>query len=108
MDRENYKEIVETMLSNEEYYEELHTDPQKTDRIKYNKFLKKYKNNSTQKEMDYLTNFEMKPSNFYGLPKVHKMTKSGTHVGKNNYYVEVENVTETNSSGSGLSNTPFK
>ena len=82
MDRENYKEIVKTMLSNEEYYKELHTDPQKTDRIKYNKFLKKYKDNLTQKEMDYLTNFEMKPSNFYGSPKVHKMTKSGMHVNK--------------------------
>ena len=52
MDRENYKEIVETMLSNEEYYDALHTDPQKTHRIKYNKFLKKYKENLTQKEMD--------------------------------------------------------
>ena len=30
MDRENYKEIVETMLSYEKYdYEELQTDPQK-------------------------------------------------------------------------------
>ena len=28
--------------------------------------------------MDYLVNFEMKPSNFYGLPKVHKSEKIKT------------------------------
>ena len=68
MDREHYKEIVENMLSDKKYYEKLDTDPQKTDRIKYNKFIKNYKDNLTQKEFDYLSNFERKPSNFYGLP----------------------------------------
>ena len=31
MDKENYKKIVETMLSDTEHYEELRTDPSKTD-----------------------------------------------------------------------------
>ena len=39
--------------------------------------------------MDYLTNFEMKPSNFYGLPKVHKNDKIRDACEQtNNYYVE--------------------
>ena len=76
MDKENYRKIVETMLSDTEHYEELRTDPPKTDKIKYSKFLKKYRDLLTEKEFDYLTNSEMKLSNFYGLPKVHKSTKN--------------------------------
>ena len=36
------------------------------------KLVEKYKNNLTDKEIDYLTNFSYNTSNFYGLPKVHK------------------------------------
>ena len=41
-------------------------------RIKYNKFIKKFKFCLTKKEEQYSTKFEVKQSNFYGLPKVHK------------------------------------
>ena len=33
---------------------------------------KQFENDLTRKEYDYLTNFDHKPSNIYGLPKVHK------------------------------------
>ena len=94
MDMEHYKEIVENMLSDKKYYEKLDTDPQKTDRIKYNKFIKNYKDNLTQKEFDYLSNFERKHSNFYGLPKVHKSDEIRNACDQfDTHYVQVENVT---------------
>ena len=94
MDREHYKEKVENMLSDKKYYEKLDTDPQKTDRIKYNKFIKNYKDNLTQKEIDYLSNFDRKPSNFYGLPKVHKSDEIRNACDQfDTHYVQVENVT---------------
>ena len=39
---------------------------------KYRTFLKDHQTELTKKEYDYLTNFEHKTSNFYGLPKIHK------------------------------------
>ena len=93
MDKENYKKIVETLLSDTGHHKELRTDPSKTDKIKYSKFLKKYKDLLTEKEFDYLTNFEMKLSNFYGLPKVHKSDKIKSACEQcNSNYVQVENV----------------
>ena len=35
----------------------------------------KHKKNLTDKDIDYLTNFEIKCSNLYGLPKVQKVNK---------------------------------
>ena len=86
MNKEDYKGMVETILNNETYYSELNTHPEKDLQLKYKKFLKKYKSQMTEKEFDYLQNFEAKTSNFYGLPNVHKckqinekckLTKSG-------------------------------
>ena len=37
------------------------------------KLVEKYKDNVMDKEIDYLTNFSYNTSNFYGLPKVHKL-----------------------------------
>lgn len=36
------------------------------------RFTKKLENQLTEKEVDYLLNFETKNSTFYGLPKIHK------------------------------------
>ena len=81
------------MLSDTEHYEELKTGASKTDKIKYNKLLKKYRDLLTEKEFDYLTNFEMKLSNFYGLTKVHKSTKIKSACEQcNSTYVQVEKV----------------
>ena len=49
IDREHYKEIVKKYAFRQKYCEKLDTDPQKTERIKYNKFIKNYKDNLTQK-----------------------------------------------------------
>ena len=34
--------------------------------------IKKYEKSLLKQEIDYLTNFQHKSSNFYGLPKIHK------------------------------------
>ena len=39
------------------------------------KLVQKYHNSLTKKEIDYLTKFNFTTSNFYGLPKVHKLDK---------------------------------
>ena len=45
----------------------------------------------TRKEFDYLTEFETKPSNFYGLPKIHKSKEinEACSISKENY-VEID------------------
>ena len=37
-----------------------------------NALIKNYENSSLKQEVDDLTNFQHKSSNFYGLPKIHK------------------------------------
>ena len=60
------------MLFDNEYYQKLDNNPQKEIMKKYRVFLKNHQTELTKKEYDYLTNFEPKTSNFYGLPKIHK------------------------------------
>ena len=72
MSKENCKSMVERILNDEVYYTKLKANPEKDLQMKYKRFLKNYKSHMTEKEMDYLQNFEAKTSNFYGLPKVHK------------------------------------
>ena len=70
--KENYNSLVERILNDEVYYNKLNTNPEKDLQMKYKRFLKNYKSGMTEKEMDYLQNFEAKSSNFYGLPKLHR------------------------------------
>ena len=72
MDSKFYQEQIEKMLHNNEYYKELDQNPHKEVMNKYRAFLKQHNTELTKKEFDYLTNFECKTSNFYGLPKIHK------------------------------------
>ena len=60
------------LLLKTDYYKELDTSPHKDLKKSYTKYLEKYESTLTKKELDYLTNFGGKESNFYGLPKVHK------------------------------------
>ena len=43
MDKTHYKEMVETIINDNDYYEKLASDPHKETMQKYNKFLKKNK-----------------------------------------------------------------
>ena len=66
-----YQRKIEDMLSNQEFYERLDNNPHKPIMATYKKLLHKCETNITKKEFEYLTVFETKPSNFYGLPKIH-------------------------------------
>ena len=78
MDSYFYKEHIINMLSNTVYYKEIEdNDDKKTMQKIKKKYVKTTQNNIqfnrlTDKEEDYLTKFEFRESNFYGLPKVHK------------------------------------
>ena len=60
------------MLNDSSTYKEVQTDQISKVMNKIKALISKHGNNLTDKEIDYLTNFEMKCSNMYGLPKVHK------------------------------------
>ena len=72
MDSEKYKQLVNGMLNDTNYYEKLHGDPSKSDKIRYQKLIEEFKDQFTRKELDYLKRFEVKSRNLYGLPKIHK------------------------------------
>ena len=72
MDTEHYKNMVNDSLLDDSYYEQLHGDPQKETRMEYNKLIKKYNSCLTRNEIEYLKEFDLKESQFYGLQKVHK------------------------------------
>lgn len=44
------------------------------------KYVTKFSKNLTDKEEDFLLNFEVKTSNFYGLPKIHKSKQIQTGI----------------------------
>ena len=73
MDKTFYRAKVHEMLADNEHYAEL-TDLNYDDKIikKIRKHLKKFDQETTKKEKEYLQNFAWKTSNFYGLPKIHK------------------------------------
>ena len=73
MNSENYKQLCLDIIDNDDNYYKLDTNSgEKTTKKKYKEFLEQHADNLTKKELDYLTRFEIKESNFYGLPKVHK------------------------------------
>ena len=72
MNNEHYQEMAETIINDNEYYEKLEGGPNINTVQKYNTFLKKHQTSLTKKELDYFQHFEVKTSQFYGPPKIHK------------------------------------
>ncbi|XP_062610424.1 uncharacterized protein LOC134272191 [Saccostrea cucullata] len=64
--------MVLNELQNCRFYRKLTANEDRHTMLKVEKLTKKYAENLTENEIDFLTNFELKSSNFYGLPKVHK------------------------------------
>ncbi|XP_061180683.1 uncharacterized protein LOC133189301 [Saccostrea echinata] len=65
------------MLSNAEYYEEIPNNSDRKTMQKIKNLLKRHKTSSslTEKEEDFLIDYEYSESNFYGLPMIHKSRK---------------------------------
>lgn len=72
MDTEYYKEKVHELILDENTYEKLEEDMDKQVMKRIFLLMSKYSSELTENEIKYITKFEYKGSNFYGLPKVHK------------------------------------
>jgi hypothetical protein len=72
MDVDYYVDRVEEIISSTSSYQELTSNIDKQIMNRINTALTSYKNELTENELKYLTKFEYKTSNFYGLPKIHK------------------------------------
>ena len=72
MNKSYYKDKILELLNDPETYSEIPNNMDKKTMSKINSLVTTNKSNLTKKEIDYLTNFEYKTSQFYGLPKIHK------------------------------------
>lgn len=72
MDRDYYKTLCLTILEDNIYYDKQETYNSKEIMKKLNTIICQHGNTITKKESDYLMSFDLKTSNFYGLPKIHK------------------------------------
>ena len=72
LNADHYKQMVENVFYDPEYFEECAGNLMKETIGKINSFCNKYSENLTKDEKTFLTNFDFKEANFYGLPKVHK------------------------------------
>lgn len=72
MDKDYYEIKLLDMLSDTETYKEIPKNIDKDIRKKIQTLTRSHTTNLTAKETDFLVNFEIKNSNLYGLPKIHK------------------------------------
>ena len=72
MDKSFYVEKITEMLNDDSTYKQLETDEFNSIIKNLNKLTDKHSHCLKPEEIDYVTNFEMKESNLYGLPKIHK------------------------------------
>jgi hypothetical protein len=87
MDRAYYGNKIKEMLQDENTYSEIEQNKIKSTMSKIKKLIKQHDQSLTDKERDYLTNFKIKVSDLYGLPKVHKSDeiKSAVQQSKSSY-----------------------
>ncbi len=72
MGKDFYKDNMDKMLYDTSTYTECDKRAEDTTMRKVKVHMTKYKNDVYDDEINYVTNFESKTSQFYGLPKVHK------------------------------------
>ncbi|XP_062587971.1 uncharacterized protein LOC134249655 [Saccostrea cucullata] len=95
MDTDHYKEMVLDQLNDNNFYKELVSNEDSKTMRRIRKFTNNFADNLTKKEVDYLTNFEIKSSNFYGLPKIHKSKEIQNGLeGKNSLYIKLPRPTD--------------
>ena len=93
MDKEHYLSMLLDILNDQNYYERLESNSEKSNKLTYTCLLNKFKGHFTKKEDDYLRDFEIKDSNCYGLPKVHKSPQINAKCKESNVQsIEIENV----------------
>jgi hypothetical protein len=72
LEADHYKRMVEAVFDDPEYFEDSDTNQMRTIIGKINSLCLKYQSELTKDETNFLTNFDFRESNFYGLPKIHK------------------------------------
>ena len=72
MDSEYYRDLAENQLQDTTFYSEIPSNIDHRIMKQLSNLVSKHRNSLTAKESDFITNFEPKPSNVYGLPKIHK------------------------------------
>ncbi|XP_061168845.1 uncharacterized protein LOC133178101 [Saccostrea echinata] len=90
MDREHYKEMSLSQLQDNQFYKKLEQNQDRQSMLKITNLTKKFQSNLTKNEIEYLTNFEVKTSHFYGLLKIHKCKEIQKNVKKcNSTYIKL-------------------
>ena len=72
MDKNDYKNKIIKQLNDCEYYKKEARDMDSVTLRKIKELVTRFSGPFTPKEVDYLCNFQIKESNIYGSPKVHK------------------------------------
>ena len=73
MESDYYEDKMMLLLGDETTYKKIENENLEGKiLIKIKRLTRRHEDELTKKEVDYLTNFDYKPSNMYGLPKVHK------------------------------------
>ena len=74
LDADYYVTMVQNMLNDQQSYQEVDATRNSDAQKNLNSYVWKYedKEEITEQEADFLLKFNVKHSNFYGLPKVHK------------------------------------
>lgn len=95
MNRDYYHEKISQILNDGSYYKCLPNNIDKTILTLIKKFCSKYRNILTPKELDFVTKFQSKTSNFYGLPKLHKSIEIQNAItAQNSEYIRILNPTD--------------
>ena len=92
MNRTHYERMINQHLNDTKTYKETDTNIDKKVMTSLKKHVSTYKTELTSKEIDYLTKFNSKSSNFYGLPKIHKSKIIAEEIKKQNS--EIINILE--------------
>ena len=72
MNKDFYASKITEMLNNNTTYNEINNDAIDKSKTQIRNLVDKYNMCLKEEERDYLTNFESRESNLYGLPKIHK------------------------------------
>ncbi|CAG2184856.1 unnamed protein product [Mytilus edulis] len=75
MDRIYYRDKIQEQLNDKQYYRELNDNMEKKTKRNINKLISKFPHCTTEKEVDYLTKFEVRQATFMDYLKSTKVRK---------------------------------
>ena len=92
MNKDYYQKKISEMLKDENNYKSLDNNIDQKILSKIKRFCQTHDKTLTKKEKDFLTKFNCKTSNFYGLPKIHKSKEIKNAIKtQNKEYIEIAN-----------------